>query len=440
MHDYTGADVGLPWAERAETVGISSPALARLDAFLEHTVDEAVGHNFPMAGALIARHGKVVYYKGKGEALTEKGTPLVHDSIFRIYSMTKPITSLALLMLLEEGKLTLDQPAYLYLGPKWKKDNMRVLYKAGAETVPCERSITVRHLFTHMAGLSYGFEGLVPENPVDPLYQASARKAIKKNENLEELCDRIADLPLCCQPGEAWNYSLATDVLGRIVEVISGQSLADFFQERIFGPLDMRDTAFQLDETKYARLVSLHLEQPDTSKVDMTHLHVKHGEYTNRKRMYSGGGGLVSTFRDYARFAQFCLNQGELDGKRLLGRKTFELAVRNHLPANKDITQLSTPSCSDYAYPGLGFGLGFAVQMNPALSSTQTTEGQFYWSGAASTTFFCDPKEDMFAMFFTQVFGRDDVKMPLHTYFRNIVYGTLIDSTKPSSAVSASRL
>mmetsp|Transcript_2289 Transcript_2289/g.5278 ORF Transcript_2289/g.5278 Transcript_2289/m.5278 type:complete len:502 (+) Transcript_2289:103-1608(+) len=432
IFDFTGKDVGLPWAESPESVGISSPALKRIDNFLEHTVDAALGHDFPMAGALVSRKGKVVYYKGTGHALTEKGTPLEHDSIFRIYSMTKPITSVALLMLLEEGKVTLEEPAHLYLGPKWKKQNLRVLEKKGGELLPCKREIRIRHLLTHMAGLSYGFY-LDPENPVDSLYRDSARVGLKKNETLEMLVDRLAELPLCCQPGEKYNYSLATDVVGRIVEVISGQTLDEFFQERIFGPLDMRDTTFQLDEVNYGRLVSLHVEKPDRTRFDMTPMHDKWGEYTKKKNILSGGGGLVSTFRDYARFCQFCMNMGELDGKRLLGRKTFEFAIRNHLPGNKDVYELATPSNRYIGHPGLGFGLGFAIHMDPTLAGLQASLGQFYWSGAASTIFFCDPKEDMFAMFFTQVLQLDEIKMPLRTLFSNIVYSTLIDHPKEES-------
>ncbi|GBG27833.1 6-aminohexanoate-dimer hydrolase [Hondaea fermentalgiana] len=428
MHDFTGADVGLPWAERPETVGVSSAALERLSHFLEHTVDKSIGHSFPMAGALIARRGKVVYYKGKGDARTEEGTPLQSDSIFRIYSMSKPFTSLALLMLLEEGRLTLEQPAHLYLGPRWEKKNLRVLEADAKETVPCTNDITIRDLLTHTAGLSYGFFDKSPPNPVDAYYAKSNAAAAKKNETLAEMVDRFADLPLCHQPGEAWNYSHAVEVQARVVEVISSKTIGEFLRERFFEPLDMRDTAFTLDEEKYRRLVSLHVEKPDTSKKDVTRSHIRQGNHTPSMRLEAAGQGLVSTFRDYARFCQFCMNEGELDGRRLLGRKTFQLAVRNHLPENRDISQLAVPSyAKEYATRGIGFGLGFAVHMDPALSGLQGSAGQYYWAGAASTEFFCDPEEDLFAMFFTQVLNRDEIKMPLRTLFANIVYGTLVD-------------
>lgn len=428
--DWTGEDVGLPWAESPESVGISSSALQRIDAFLEYSVNKTDGYAFPMAGALVARHGKVVYYKGTGHASTEKGTPLEPDSCFRIYSMTKPITSLALLLLMEEGKLTLDQPAHLYLGSKWKKENLRVLEVEGTEPVACKQDITMRHLFTHTGGLSYGFM-LSPENAVDPIYRESDREAAHLNETLEMLVDRLSTLPLCCQPGAKFNYGYHVELLGRVIEVISGQTLPEFLRIRVFEPLDMRHTMFQMDDETREELVSLHCERPDGSRFDMTEIQNKSGDYTKRKNIIHAGHGLVSTFRDYARFAQFCLNKGELDGQRLLGRKTFELAVQNHLPGNKDLQELTTPGyASALAKPGLGFGLGFAVQQDPTLSGLQSSIGQFYWSGAANTIFLCDPKEDMLVMYFTQVLSLDETRVPLRTLFSNIVYGTIISPPK----------
>jgi len=425
MQDWRGEDAGVPWAEVPEEVGVSSSALERLDYLLRDAVES---HAFPMTQALVVRKGKAVYFKGFGDAHTQGNSPLAHNSIFRIYSQTKCVTSVALMMLFEEGKFTLDQPVHIYLGEKWRKGNLKVLPAAGADLVPCEHEIRIKHLFTHTAGLSYGFQGLVPENPVDPLYQESAKKVIKKNERLEELVDRLATLPLCNQPGEAWNYSYATDVLGRLVEVISGMSLGEFFRTRIFRPLGMHDTMFHLDEERYKRLVCLQVERPDGTKFDMTHLHVKWGEYTKRKRMESGGGGLVSTMRDYSRFLQFCLNKGELDGVRLLGRKTFEFMTLNHLPGDKDLYELASPSCRRvHAIPGLCFGLGFAINTDPGKTGMQGSPGMYYWGGAASTVFWVDPIEDMFVLFYTQVLNLDDQRFPLRTKISNVVYSSITD-------------
>mmetsp|Transcript_6786 Transcript_6786/g.17358 ORF Transcript_6786/g.17358 Transcript_6786/m.17358 type:complete len:389 (-) Transcript_6786:216-1382(-) len=379
-----------------------------------------------MATALVARHGHVVHYSGHGEA--RPGEPVQPDSVFRIYSMSKPITSLALLLLWEQGKLLLDQPVHLFLGERWKKENMRVLETHGGELQPCKSSIRVRQLLTHTAGLSYGFLGLEELNPVDGLYQQSERSVRRKNESLEEMVDRIASLPLCHQPGERWNYSYATDVVGRIVEVVSGESLDQFLQKNFFEPLDMHDTGFVLRGDQKDRLTNLQLAHPKGHRLDVTAMQHKNKEYTSEKRLFSGGGGLLSTMRDYARFCQFCLNKGELNGRRIIGRKSFEYAVSNHLPGGKDILALATPSCESMGIPGIGFGLGFAVDLGT--TSMIQSGGTFYWGGMANTIMFCDPAEDLFALLYTQVINLDEIQVPLRETFTNMVYAALTESVQ----------
>eukprot|EP00516_Mucochytrium_quahogii_P001489 CAMPEP_0203747196 /NCGR_PEP_ID=MMETSP0098-20131031/2422_1 /ASSEMBLY_ACC=CAM_ASM_000208 /TAXON_ID=96639 /ORGANISM=" , Strain NY0313808BC1" /LENGTH=430 /DNA_ID=CAMNT_0050635557 /DNA_START=658 /DNA_END=1946 /DNA_ORIENTATION=+ len=423
IQNWGRESVGLPRC-KPEDVGMDGKALERLDSWMEHLVNDV--HNLPMATTLVARKGKVVYYKGCGEATS--GEAVQPDSIFRIYSMTKPITSIAILMLLEEGKLLLEHPAHLYLGPSWKKENMQVLESFGGTPRPCRRTITIKHLLTHTAGLAYGFLGNETINPVDGLYQELSRTCFKLNENLGEMVERLAKLPLCHEPGEKFNYSLATDVLGRIVEVVSGKALDVFLEERVFVPLGMKDTHFFLHNEKESRLVDIKSElQPSGKKVDLTHVQKKHKEFTEYRRLLSGGGGLVSTMHDYARFTQCCLNGGELYGVRILSRKTFEFATINHLVAKKDMLELSMKSSAGLCPPGVGFGLGFACIQDTNRSGLMPSEGTFYWSGMASTLFFCDPKEELFAIFYTQVVDVDEMRLPLRTLLYNIVYGAIQD-------------
>lgn len=425
----TELGAGLAWAESPEQVGVGSAALERLDGLLQSLVDPE-GHALPMATAMVLRRGKVCFHRGYGACAA--------DSIFRIYSMTKPITSLALMMLWEEGKVMLDDPIHLHLGAKWKKRNLTVLDEAGGTPRECPHEIRVWHLLSHTSGLTYGFYGLNPEGPTDAIYQASERKAIKTNESLEELVDRLAGLPLAHDPGAFWNYSLATDVVGRLVEVLSGQSLGEFLQQRIFAPLGMRDTGFHREGVyEEERFTSVHFDHPSGERLDITERQRKYKEYTPAKRMHSGGGGLLSTMQDYALFTQFCLNQGELNGARLVGRKTFELMTRNHLPKGRTCAEMATPSCAYMASPGVGFGLGFAVVVDPAEAMTVMSKGSFFWSGAASTLFQVDPSEDLAFLCFTQLLNRDEMRLPLRTLVSNVTYSAIVDQAKPNANANA---
>jgi len=396
--------------------------LDRLDNWMASLISD---HGLPHAATLVARKGKVVYYKGTGEQSPE--VPLRSDSIYRIYSMTKPITSLALMMLVEEGRVLLDQPVHLFLGKAWKKQNMNVLAGFGKELEPCTRTITIKMLLLHTSGLTYGFDGVEKLHPVDGLYQESNRKHIKLNESSEEFVNRLASLPLCFQPGTKWNYSYSIDVIGRIVEVVSKQSLGDFFHKRILGPLKMNETSFRIKDDLRDRFTNIHFQKPDGAIIDVTHLQMKNNEYLEFKHLESGGGGLLSTMKDYCRFCHFLLNGGELEGVRLLGRHTMNFATTNHLLDNQDCRQLSSVNSMQMSSPGIGFGLGFAVVMDPLQSSTMNSKGTFYWSGAASTLFWIDPVEELVVLFHTQVLAIDDLKLPLRNFVNNIVYGSIAD-------------
>lgn len=443
VKDWKGYDAGLPWVSKPEEIGFSKTLLdKRLDNWLESLVKgDDMAYNLPNASALVSRKGKICYYKGIGNKNEKE--EIKNDTLYRIYSMTKPITCIALLMLWEEGKFLLDDPLWLYLGEKWKKKNLNVV-EEGMElkdAIPSKKAITIRNLFTHTSGLSYGFEGWDLHNKVDKLYQKLERKSRKENMSLADFVDELSKLPLVHQPGEKWCYSYSIDVIGRLVEVISGQSLEIFLKKRIFEPLSMFDTCFRLNNDEInSRFANIHLFHPKLGEkpTDVTKVQLKNLDFTTEKKLESGGGGLISTMRDYSRFCQCCLNKGELDGKRIIGRKTFELATMNNLENNAEGYSMSTKTSKDILYRGTGFGLGFAINLNSIDSKTSMTSGVYYWAGAASTLFFCDPKEQMFAIFFTQLLNNDDMKLPLRKMFTNLVYGCLThdDETHENSASS----
>jgi CubicO group peptidase (beta-lactamase class C family) len=341
------------------------------------------------------------------------------DTIFRIYSMTKPITSVALMMLYEHGHFQLDDAVHKYI-PEWR--NLRV-YQTGNHpswvTAPCERPMTIRDLFCHMSGLTYGF---MERTNVDRAYRRIG-VANDGSKDLREMIETLAGLPLEFSPGTQWNYSVSTDVLGYLVELFSEMPLDEYFRTRIFEPLGMVDTGFTVPAEKIDRFAANYgrgrrkvlklQDDPATS------------DYAKPVTFFSGGGGLVSTAADYLQFCRMLLNRGELDGERILGRKTIELMTMNHLPDGKDLTDLATGSFSETTYEGVGFGLGFSVQLDCAKSQIVGTPGEFAWGGAASTAFWIDPVEDLIVIFLTQL-------MPSGTFnfrgqLKSIVYPALID-------------
>ncbi len=334
--------------------------------------------------------------------------------------MTKPITSLAVMMRYEEGRFELSDPVSRYI-PAFA--DMRVFVKGNAAkpvTVPATEPIRIWHLLTHTSGLTYGFHHV---DPVDEMYRAAGFEwTTPAGMDLAECCEVWASLPLLFQPGAAWAYSHATDVLGRHVEVVSGQSLQDFLAERILTPLDMTDTGFSVGPADTGRLAALYAAVPGGSIVR----HDAMGDAAlSAPSAFSGGGGLVSSARDYHRFTQLLLRGGELDGARLLGARTLRSMTRNHLPGGADLDTFGRPLFAEMPFPGVGFGLGFAVIDDPVSYRVLSSAGEFSWGGAASTAFWVDPAEEITAMFLTQLVPSST--HPIRTRLRQLVYQALVD-------------
>jgi len=401
---------------KPEEVGLSSERLRRIDRWMEFQV----GQN-KLAGliALVARRGKVVHAECRGRMDAEAKRPMTEDTIFRIYSMTKPITSTAMMMLYEEGRFQLDDPISRYL-PMFK--SMRVFAGGSAanyDTVPAKSEITFKQLLTHTSGLSYGFLG----SPISPIYQANKFDFQTEEATLPEMMVRLAKLPLLAQPGTEWNYSVSTDVLGALVETISGIPFEQFLRTRIFEPLGMKDTDFHVHAGKESRFAANYnkgkeggyelADDPKTSR------------YLRPRKLCSGGGGLVSTGADYMRFCKMLWRKGELDGVRILGRKTVEFMTVNHLNNGGDMASMGMPRFSEASYNGIGFGLGFSVMIDPARAELIGSPGEYSWGGAASTAFWVDPKEDMIVILLTQLMPSSSY--PIRRELRVLTYQALID-------------
>jgi CubicO group peptidase (beta-lactamase class C family) len=401
-----------------EELGFDPNRLARIDAHFARYVDDGrlVGWHI-----VVTRRGQVVHSSVSGMRDREAGLPVEPDSLWRIYSMTKPLTSVAAMALWEEGAFGLDDEVSRWL-PAFAE--MRVYQKGSAQrpfTVPAAEPVRVWHLLTHTAGLTYGF---MHTSVVDALYRAAGFEwGMPRGMTLAEVCDTFAGLPLLFQPGSAWGYSVATDVLGRLVEVISGKSLDAFLAERVLGPLGMTDTRWWVDEPEQPRLAALYTPAPDTGQA--IRLDGMARAAVICPVAHSGGGGLVSTAADYHRFTQMMLNRGELAGVRVLGSRTVGLMTRNQLPGGADLGRLSVGGFAETTFDGVGFGYGFAVMENPVPSRTHTSRGEYFWGGAASTTFWVDPTEEITALLFTQL-------LPSSTYLlrprlRQLVYSALVD-------------
>ena len=398
-----------------EQAGLSSDRLARIAGWSQRLVDDG-----KLAGitTMVARHGHVAHLHSCGLADREAGAPMTPDTIVRIYSMTKPLTSVAVLMLYEQGLFQLDDPVSRFL-PAFS--HMRVAsggQRGKIETVPAVRGITVRDLLTHTSGLTYGF---MQSTLVDELYREHGIDFQTAECSLGELVERAAALPLLAQPGAEWNYSIATDVLGHLVAVLSGEPFGEFLQRRVIEPLGMVDTGFHVPAQKHARFAANYgrgrdgglalLDDPATSR------------FLAPPAICSGGGGLVSTAADYMRFCQFMLNRGELGGTRLLGRKTVALMTSNHLRG--DMAAMGMPRFSESSYEGIGFGLGFSVMLDPARAQIVGTPGEFAWGGAASTAFWVDPAEDMAVVLLTQLMPSS--AYPIRRELRVLAYAAVTD-------------
>jgi CubicO group peptidase (beta-lactamase class C family) len=403
---------------KPEDVGLSSSRLARIGDHMKRYIDAG-----KIAGTLtlVARRGQVAYLEPQGHLEIERRRPVTADAVWRIYSMTKPITSVGLMMLYEEGRFQLDDPVHRFI-PSWQ--NLGVFVGGNHptfKTAAVERPMTIRDLLSHTSGLTYGF---MERTNVDAAYRKlGVADQTRSGYTLQDMVETLAELPLEFSPGTRWNYSVATDVIGHLIEVISGQRLDAYLRERILEPLGMRDTGFVLEDQQVARFAANYERQGDGSLKMIDNPE----QSSYRKRSFlSGGGGLLSTAPDYFRFTSMLQNMGELDGVRLLGRKTVELMTMNHLPGGQDLTDLAQAGMfTETAYAGVGFGLGFSVQQSPARAQILGSPGEFAWGGAASTAFWIDPAEDLIVIFMTQLMPSSSY--PLRRELRVLTYASLVD-------------
>jgi CubicO group peptidase (beta-lactamase class C family) len=374
---------------------------------------------------LVARHGHIAYFDSQGYRDLERCTPVTDDTIFRIYSMTKPITSVALMQLYEQGHFQLNDPVHRVI-PEWKGHRVYVSGEGeDMETRAPEQPMTFRHVLSHTSGLSYGGGlanlGFHARHPVDRRYE-EVGAARDRNETLATFVQKLAKVPLHYTPGTRWMYSYATDVCGYLVEALSGQPFDQYLQEHIFDPLGMTDTAFHITREKVDRFAANYQRQLDKTikLVDDP----ERSMYLEKPAFLSGGGGLVSTTADYLRFAEMLRRGGELDGERILGSRTLQLMTRNHLAGGADLSKMALGAFSETAYDGVGFGLGFAMTLDEVQAGSMGA-GDYYWGGAASTIFWVDPKEDLVAIFMTQL-------MPSATFnfrgqLKSIIYSAIED-------------
>ena len=411
-----------------ESAGMSEARLQRLDENLKRNyVDNG---RFPGTHTLVYRRGKVVHSTVQGLADVERNVAVKDDTIFRIYSMSKPITSVAFMMLVEEAKVALDEPVAKYI-PEWR--NLGV-YVGGMPTLgvqpggpprfitrPTARPMQIVDLLRHTSGLTYGFQN---RTNVDAAYRTLKIGNVDVSGTLQSMIEGVATLPLEFSPGEAWNYSISTDVLGYLIGKISGKPFEQFLKERVFDPLGMVDTAFYVPEEKAHRFAACYSADGKGGKVLQDD--PAKSAYLKPPSFVSGGGGLVSTTADYLKFCRMLLGRGALGNARLLSPKTLALMTTNHLPGNKTLPELSRSLFSEATYDGVGFGLGFAVTMDAARTLIPGSAGEFWWGGAATTSFWIDPAEDLAVVFMTQ--NLPSAAYPIRRELRTLVYSAITES------------
>ena len=398
------------------TAGFDSQRLATVSELVDRYVAEG-----KLAGAQVqvAHRGEVALRHTVGRADVASDRPLGDDAIYRIYSMTKPITSIALMQLYEQGRVLLEDPVSAYI-PEFAE--MQV-FTGGTPTAPKVRPaqtvMTVKDVLTHASGLTYGF---FFQNNLDAMYREDGLGNFELPDyTLEEGMRLLAAKPLAFDPGTAWNYSMSTDVCGRLVEVISGMGLDEYFAEHITGPLGMADTAFHVPADKKHRFTSNYALTPDEPLLIVDSFDAS--PYLSPPVFLSGGGGLVGTVDDYQRFVDMLLNGGELDGRRIIGRKTLEYMTINHLPEGKTLNELGQSLFSEAVMEGMGFGLGFSTLVDPARNGAVSSGGEFAWGGAASTAFWVDPAEEITCVFMTQLMPSSSY--PLRRELKATVYQAL---------------
>ncbi|CAN7498212.1 serine hydrolase [Phenylobacterium sp. LjRoot219] len=403
---------------RPETHGFSSERLRRIDEFLRARYVDA--GRLPCAQLIVARRGETVHQSVLGQQDPERGVPLAEDTVFRIYSMTKPVTSVALMSLVEEGLIALDDPVARHI-PEWA--NLGV-FQAGVPggflSTPPARPMQVVDLLRHTSGLTYSFQY---RSNVDAAYRQLDLEAYHGGLDLQGMVETLGRLPLEFSPGTAWNYSVSTDVVGYLVQKIAGKPLDQMLHERIFAPLKMIDTGFWVREEQRARFAACYETTPQGGLKLQDDAQTS--PFLKPPRLLSGGGGLVSTAADYQRFTRMLLNGGVLDGARILGPKTLKLMCANHLPGGGDLTRHSRSLFSESTYAGVGFGLGFAVAFDPVQTLLPSSVGEFYWGGMASTAFWVDPVEEVTAVFMTQLIPSSATAV--RRELRSLVYAALTE-------------
>ena len=406
----------IPMTTRPESVGMCARRLARIDRFLEERY--IASGRLPFAQLQVARDGKLVHQTVLGKASLATGRPLAEDQIVRIYSMTKPITSVAFMMLVEEGKVALDDPVHRFI-PSWRE---LAVYNAGVAgaflTRPSEAPMRIIDLLRHTSGLTYGFQ---MRSNVDAAYRAGKIDPFERTDSLEGFVEALGKMPLEFSPGSAWNYSVSTDVLGYLVGKISGMPFEDFLRERIFEPLGMVDTAFMVPPDKAQRFADCYVTAPDGKLVP-----AGGPNFLEAPKAASGGGGLVSTATDYMRFCEALRGGGALGDARLIGPKTLALMRANHLPGGRDLADLSISMFSEAMYQGVGFGLGFAMTNDPVRTGIAGSVGEYWWGGMASTAFWIDPVEDVCVVFLTQLVPSSTY--PIRRELRTMINAAIVDS------------
>ena len=414
---------------KPESVGLSSARLRKLDQVM---TDRYVGGGYlPGLLTMVWRKGQLAHVGASGHMDLERDKPMREDAIFRIYSMSKPITSVALMMLVEEGLLGLDDAVFTHI-PSFRSLGV---YQSGMPTLLAnqppqfitsrpERHMKVADLVTHTSGLTYGF---MMRTAVDAAYRKAKVNAFDTEGGLEGMIDQLAQIPLEFSPGTRWNYSVSIDVMGYLVQKLSGMSFGEFLRTRLFQPLGMNDTAFYCPPEKLDRFCSCY--QPgDGGRGLKLQDDAGKSTYAAPPKLEAGGGGLVSTAHDYMRFCRLMLNGGTLDGVQILSPKTVQLFSLNHLPEGRDLVSMAPPGAfSESGYDGIGFSIGCGVNVDVAKTRLPGSTGEYFWGGAASTAFWIDPKEDLTVVFMTQVMGTD-ARLTLRRDLRTLVYSAMTES------------
>lgn len=408
----------LKFSADPRSLGLDPTRLDRIQTHFAKYVDEG---KLPGYHITVSRGGELAYSTKYGHADVENGKPITDDTIYRIYSMTKPICAVAAMILWEEGLFEMHDQVKWFI-PSFGHQKV---FRSGTLTAPRYEPVTepmeMWHLFTHTAGLTYGF---VYSNPVDQMYRnAGFEWGVPRDASLADICDMLADLPLMFQPGTEWAYSMSIDVIGRVIEVLSGMSLGEFMKKRIFDPLGMTDTAFHCEADKADRLAALYVPNPADRK--RLRNDAAGAGALHEPKAHLGGGGLVSTTSDYLKFAEMLRNGGEHNGVRILSPRTVQFMASNHLPNNADLTAFGRPLFAETAFDGVGFGLSMSVTLDPVKAKVPGSAGDYGWGGAASTNFTVDPKEDLVYMIMTQLMPSST--WPLRPQLKQLVHQAIVD-------------